>query len=107
MNMKIIMTSLMVVFLMLTGSAYAGERLNLNTASASQLQTLDGIGKKTAAAIVAYRKEHGKFKSIKDLKHVKGIGKKRLEKIKDKLKVSKSKHEKKKSKERKSDKDKS
>ena len=95
MNMKIIMTSLMLVFLMLTGSAYADELINLNTASASQLQKLNGIGEKTAAAIIAYREEHGKFKSVKDLTHVKGIGKKRLEKIKDKLKVSKSKHKKK------------
>ena len=107
MNIKMITTAIMVIFLMLTGSAYADEKLNLNTASASQLQKLEGIGKKTAAAIVAYREEHGKFKSIKELKHVKGIGKKRLAKIKDKLKVSKSKHEKKDSKERKSDKDKS
>jgi len=94
MNMKIIMTSLMLLFLMLTGSAYADEKINLNTASAAQLQSLDGVGKKTAAAIIAYRKEHGKFKSVKDLTHVKGIGKKRLEKIKDKLRVSKSKHKK-------------
>ena len=55
--------------------------ININTASQSQLETLPGIGPVKAAAIVAYRQEHGAFKSVEDLVKVSGIGKKTLETI--------------------------
>jgi len=67
------------------GLAWAGEVVNINTASAEQLQQVHGIGAKTAELIVAYRNDHGPFKSIDDLEHVKGIGKKTLKKIGDEL----------------------
>ena len=54
---------------------------NVNTAPAAEIEKLPGVGKKSAAAIVAYRTEKGKFKGPKDLLKVKGIGKKTLEKI--------------------------
>jgi competence protein ComEA len=54
---------------------------NINTASAAEIEKLPGVGKKSAAAIVAYRTEKGKFKTAKDLLKVKGIGKKTVEKI--------------------------
>lgn len=54
---------------------------NVNTATAAEIEKLPGIGKKSAAAIIAYRTEKGKFKTSKDLLKVKGIGKKTLEKI--------------------------
>ena len=54
---------------------------NVNTAPAAEIEKLPGVGKKSAAAIVAYRTEKGKFKAPKDLLKVKGIGKKTLEKI--------------------------
>lgn len=54
---------------------------NVNTATAIELMKLPGIGKKSAAAIVDYRTEKGKFKTAKDLLKVKGIGKKTLEKV--------------------------
>ena len=54
---------------------------NVNTAPAAQIEKLPGVGKKSAAAIVAYRTEKGEFKTPKDLLKVKGIGKKTLEKI--------------------------
>lgn len=63
------------------GMAWAGEAVNINTASAEQLQKVHGIGAKTAELIVAYRNDHGPFQSIDELTHVKGIGKKTLEKI--------------------------
>jgi competence protein ComEA len=44
------------------GAAWAGEVVDINSATAKQLQQVDGIGKKTAAKIVAYRNEHGPFK---------------------------------------------
>lgn len=54
-------------------------KLNLNEASAKELETLPGIGPALAARIVAYREEHGPFESIDDLVRVLGIGAKTLE----------------------------
>lgn len=55
--------------------------VNINTATLEELQTLKGIGKKKAEAILQYRKEHGAFRTKEDLLQVKGIGKKALEAI--------------------------
>jgi len=80
--MKRIMIVLMFLMsMMLAGGAYAGDMLNVNTATATQLETIKGIGPKTAAAIVAYRTEHGDFSSVDALTAVKGIGDKKLMKI--------------------------
>lgn len=62
-------------------SANIANMTNVNTASAAEIEKLPGIGKKSAAAIVAYRTEKGKFKTSKDLLKVKGVGKKTVEKI--------------------------
>lgn len=62
-------------------SAAIASLTNINTAPAAEIEKLPGVGKKSAAAIVAYRTEKGKFKAPKDLLKVKGIGKKTLEKI--------------------------
>ena len=55
--------------------------VNINTATLEELQTIKGIGKKKAEAILQYRKEHGVFRTKEDLLQVKGIGKKALEAI--------------------------
>lgn len=55
--------------------------LNINTATAEELQTLPSIGPQMAKRIVLYRKENSDFKSVDDLIGVKGIGEKTLEKI--------------------------
>lgn len=55
--------------------------VNLNTSSAAQLEILPGIGPAMSARIIAYRQENGGFKSVDDLDNVKGIGEKRLEKL--------------------------
>ena len=55
--------------------------VNINTATLEELQTIKGIGKKKAEAILQYRKEHGPFRTKEDLLEVKGIGKKALEAI--------------------------
>ena len=55
--------------------------VNINTATFEELQTIKGIGKKKAEAILQYRKEHGAFRTKEDLLQVKGIGKKALEAI--------------------------
>lgn len=55
--------------------------VNVNQATAKQLEALPGVGKVTAEQIVAYRTEKGPFASIDDLGKVKGIGPKTLEKL--------------------------
>ena len=55
--------------------------ININTATLEELQTIKGIGKKKAEAILQYRKEHGALRTKEDLLQVKGIGKKALEAI--------------------------
>lgn len=62
--------------------------LNLNTATAEEIVAkLDGIGLKKAQAIVAYRQQHGAFQHVDDLKKVKGIGDKALERNRAYLRV--------------------
>jgi competence protein ComEA len=55
--------------------------LDINRAGVEELALLDGIGPKTAAAIVAYRSQHGAFRSIDDLKAIKGFKDRKLERI--------------------------
>jgi competence protein ComEA len=55
--------------------------VNINTADASQLALLPGIGEKVAQRIVDYRSEHGPFKAIADLEQVKGLGSKAVERL--------------------------
>src|SRR5215217_900060 len=62
--------------------------VNLNTASATQLEELPGIGAKMALRIVEYRQKNGGFKKIEDLMNVKGIGEKAFLKLKPHLTVS-------------------
>ena len=57
------------------------ELLNINTASADELQTLPNIGEATAQRIIDYRTQHGDFSSVDDLQKVRGIGAKTLEKL--------------------------
>lgn len=59
----------------------AASVIDINSASAAELQTISGIGPVTADRIVAYRNEHGKFATVDELEKVKGIGEKTLAKI--------------------------
>ena len=59
------------------------DKVNLNTATETELQTISGIGHKRASDIIAYRESSGRFKSVDDLKKVSGIGDKTLEKLKE------------------------
>lgn len=61
--------------------------VNINQASSSLLCALPGIGPKMAERILAYRKAHGPFASIEALQDVKGIGPKKLDKLRPYLKI--------------------
>jgi len=65
----------------------AQQLLDINTATAEQLQQLPGIGEKIADRIVKYRKENGPFSKAEGLLNVEGIGEKKLEKIKPLIEV--------------------
>jgi len=63
-------------------AAAAKPAINLNAATLDQLETLPGIGRKTAERIIEYRTKSGGFKRIEDLMNVKGIGEKSFLKLK-------------------------
>src|SRR5262245_32559960 len=61
--------------------------VNINTASAAELDALPGIGAKTAALIVEYRQKNGPFKKVEELMNVRGIGEKNFLKLKPQLTI--------------------
>ncbi len=65
----------------------AGGKVNINTADVSQLTTLNGIGEAKAAAIIAYREEHGAFQSIEEIMEVSGIAEGTFAKIQEDITV--------------------
>jgi competence protein ComEA len=65
------------------GAPAAGAKVNLNTATLEQLDTLPGVGPVTARAIVAWREGDGPFTSVDDLLDVKGIGDATLAELRD------------------------
>lgn len=67
--------------------APSAEKVNLNTATAEQLQTLPGIGPALAKTIIEHRTKSGKFNKIEEILNIKGVGEKKFLKIKDRLVV--------------------
>lgn len=59
------------------------QKININKASQTELETIPGIGPSTALKIINYRKENGKFSTIEDIKNVSGIGDAKYESMKD------------------------
>ena len=76
------MKSIIVWLTTLLFAGWAFAAVNINTASVQELEALNGVGPVKAQAIVDYRKAHGPFKSIDQIKDVKGIGDATFDKIK-------------------------
>lgn len=85
MKKKILAALVASIFTVASTGLFAGS-VNLNTADAKTLaDNLDGAGMSKATAIVAYRTEHGPFKSVDEIQNVKGIGAGTFESIKPDL----------------------
>lgn len=69
----------------------AWAAVDINTATVTQLESVNGIGPKKAEAIVEYRKKNGPFKSVDDLENVKGLGKASIDKMRGEISVGKTK----------------
>jgi competence protein ComEA len=76
-----LMNIILALMLTLFSAVTLAQTINVNTASASELQSLKGIGPTKASAIIQYREENGPFKSLDDLTRVPGIKDKALEKL--------------------------
>lgn len=61
--------------------------ININTASATDLQRLPGIGAKTATRVIEYRQKNGPFKKVEELMNVRGVGEKNFLKLKNQISV--------------------
>lgn len=69
-------------------AAFAADKININTASADELQLLNGVGPSTANAIVDYREQNGAFSSVEDLVNIKGIGEKKVANLAEQVTVA-------------------
>jgi len=90
-----VLIAILVLILASAPAAFAKKKppahpININTAGATDLQQVPGIGPSTAQKILDTRKSYGTFKSVDDLLAIKGIGPKKLEKMRKYLTVGKA-----------------
>ena len=74
-------------FLNYSSVAEDASKIDINTATSEELQTLTGVGPATAEKIISYRSDVGYFSEIEELKNVDGIGEKTFNKLKDHIMV--------------------
>lgn len=85
---KSLIVSLLLAGSLMSANAFAAEKVNINTADVATIdRVLLNIGPAKAAAIVAYRKANGGFRSVEQLALVKGVGLKTIEKNRDRIVV--------------------
>lgn len=89
MQAKSFIATVALLFALITGPALAAEPMtvNINTADAATLASLNGIGESKAEAIIVYREANGPFESVEQLSEVKGIGSRTVEKNADMMAV--------------------
>ncbi|MEW5901596.1 MAG: helix-hairpin-helix domain-containing protein [Acidobacteriota bacterium] len=75
------------LFSLQAGQKAADQKVNINTASLEELQTLPRIGPGIAQRIIDHRKENGNFKKIEEIMKVRGIGEKVFNQLKDRITV--------------------
>lgn len=68
-----------------TGGSNPAGKININTATTAELDSLEGIGPALAQRVADYRQAHGAFQKIEDLKNVSGIGDKKFQAIKERI----------------------
>ncbi|MEW5972641.1 MAG: helix-hairpin-helix domain-containing protein [Pseudomonadota bacterium] len=85
--MKSLMRPLVLAMALGPLAVMAGEPVDINSATAAQLEHINGIGPAKAQAIVDYRTKNGPFQKVEDLEKVDGIGAKMVEKIKPEVTV--------------------
>jgi competence protein ComEA len=92
-SLRVLLSLCLVVFLSAVASAEKKKPplkpVNINTANAEELQQVPGIGPATAQKILQMRKSYGPFKSVDDLLAIRGLGQKRLDKMRKYLTVGK------------------
>lgn len=88
MKSLVVLAKSLLLSLLIAGSAFAADKVNINTADAATLdEVLVNVGPSKAQAIVDYRKANGAFRSAEQLAMVKGIGLKTIEKNRDRIVV--------------------
>ena len=85
--MKSFVRSLALAIVLSPLAAMAGELVDINSATAAQLEAINGIGPAKAKAIVDYRSKNGPFQKVEDLEKVDGIGPKMVEKMKPEVTI--------------------